>query len=167
MFESWWQAGNSRTHYVCRGISISQDETSGQEYEGRRREIINILIYWGFMVVIQLCCVGHLFLGQRLRRLQKANGSTHRSCYMSSSLITPQKITTEQFQGHRGLSSTSRSLESHFIRNDTFRSFNYEGKKIRTFSLTSCLSNMESSFRQVAQIWQRIIPDGHLVQFFD
>lgn len=40
-------------------------KTGGWEYEGRRREIINILIYWGFMIVIQLGAVGHLFLGRQ------------------------------------------------------------------------------------------------------
>lgn len=99
-------------------------------------------------------------------RLRKANGSTRHSCYTSSNLITPRKITTERIQGHRGISSISRPPLSHFIRNDTFRSFNYEGKKIRTFSLTSCLSYKESSFRQVAQTWQRIIPEASHAIFF-
>lgn len=158
MLGSWRQAGNSGTHHVSRGIFISRDETSRRGYEGRWREIINILIYWGFTIVIQLCALGHSFLGGWHHRLRKANGSTRCFCYTSSNLITLWKITTERFQGHRGLSSMSRSALSHFIRNDTFRSFNYEGKKIRTFSLTSCLSYVESSFREVAQIWQIIIP---------
>lgn len=131
-----------KSDYCKSGASISRGGGREVKYEGWHMKSINILIYWEFMTVIHSAVgVGHLFLRQWQcaadRLCWKANNSAELSCSFWCinvvTLTTVRMIKTEWWEGHLGLSCMSGAPLSYFIRSDTFRSFNYTGKRLGLF----------------------------------